>query len=363
MSIAGEHIAGMRLTTWLSFMAGALCACHPQNLDPRSKIMHGSVPSSSSSTPQENGAVSRPPSAPALRRVAVLDSYLTYREAGEGPAIVFLHGNPLSSRVWRGVLPHVQSRGRCLAPDLIGMGDSGKPDVAYRFADHARYLDAWFDALGVRDVVLVGYDWGGALGMDWAARHPERVRGLVVFETFLRPMRWQEWSPRGAELFRALRTPGVGEKMVLDANEFLTRSLSNGISRRLSEEELAAYHAPYAEPASRRPLLQWTREIPIEGEPADVQSVVAAYDAWLASSPVPKLLLAFEPPAGLQPSPTGSATMIDWARAHVAALEIQSLGVAGHHAAEDAPGEIGQAVATFVDRLSSDGAVRHASQP
>jgi haloalkane dehalogenase len=276
---------------------------------------------------------------------------MTFREAGSGSPIVFLHGNPLSSRVWRDVLPHVAAHGRCLAPDLIGMGDSGKPDIAYRFSDHARYLDACFDALGIQEVVLVGYDWGGSLAMDWAARHPERVRGLVLFETFLRPMHWSEWSPQGAELFRGLRTPGVGEKMVLDANQFLGRSLSNGIKRRIDDDERAAYHAPYADPAARRPLLQWPREIPIEGAPADVEAVFNRAGAWLASSAaVPKLLLTFDSPSGLQPSPTGSAAMIEWARSHIAALEITGLGEAGHHAPEDLPQEIGAAIAAWLGR-------------
>src|SRR4051794_41111610 len=190
---------------------------------------------------------------PSQQLLRVLDSTIAYRETGAGAPVVFLHGNPLSSRVWRNVLPGVAQRARCLAPDLIGMGDSGKPDIAYRFADHARYLDAWFEAMGLGEVVLVGYDWGGALAMDWAARHPERVRGLVVFETFLRPMSWSEWSPKGAELFQALRTPGVGEKMVFESNQFLARSLQNGVHRGLSEDDANAYAAPYAEPAARRP--------------------------------------------------------------------------------------------------------------
>jgi haloalkane dehalogenase len=276
---------------------------------------------------------------------------MTYREAGAGPSVVFLHGNPTSSRVWRDVVPHLAGRAHCLAPDLIGMGDSGKPDIAYRFVDHARYLEAWFDAVGLRDVVLVGYDWGGALAMDWATRHPERTRGLVVFETFLRPMEWKEWSPAGAELFRALRTPGVGEQMVLEANQFLARSLANGIRRSIDDDERAAFYAPYPDPASRRPLLQWPREIPIEGEPADVTAIVTRYDAWLASSrAVPKLLLTFESPAGLQPSPTGSAITIAWARSNIASLEVMTLGPAGHHASEDQPHAIGQAIASWLER-------------
>jgi haloalkane dehalogenase len=288
---------------------------------------------------------------PSVHRIQVLNSFMSFREAGAGSPIVFLHGNPMSSRVWCNVLPHIAERARCLAPDLIGMGDSGKPEIAYRFADHARYLDAWLDALSLRDVVLVGYDWGGSLAMDWAARHPDRVRGLVVFETFLRPMEWRDWSPKGVELFRTLRTPGVGEKMVLEANQLLARSLSNGIRRRISDDEAAAYYAPYADAASRRPLLQWPREIPIGGEPPDVSAVVIRYDAWLASTPaVPKLLLAFDPPAELQPSPTGSPAMIAWARANVAALEVVPLGPAGHHAPEDVPNEIGKAIAAWLDQ-------------
>jgi haloalkane dehalogenase len=290
------------------------------------------------------------PASGGLKKIPILNSFMTFTELGTGSPVVFLHGNPLSSRVWRDVLPDVAVRARCLAPDLIGMGDSGKPDISYRFVDQARYLDAWFDALELQDVVLVGYDWGGSLAMDWAARHPDRVRGLVVYETFLRPMEWKEWTPRGAELFRALRTPGAGEKLVLEEGQFLSRSLSNGIQRRLDESELAPYYAPYPDPASRKPLLQWTREIPIEGEPADVNAIVSRYDAWLAATPaVPKLLLQFTSPPGLQPSPTGSATMVDWARAHIASLEVIALGTAGHHASEDVPHEI---AATIVDWLA-----------
>jgi len=319
-------------------LAVVLTACHAAAPYPRSNTMNA--------TPHPNADFNDA----SLGRVSVLKSFMTFRELGAGPPVVLLHGNPLSSRVWRDVLPHLAERARCLAPDFIGMGNSGKPDIEYRFADHARYLDAWFDALALGEVILVGYDWGGSLAMDWAARHPSRVRGLVVFETFLRPMQWNEWSPQGAELFRALRTPGVGEKMVLGENPFLARSLSNGIHRRITDEERAAYYSPYSEPASCRPLLQWTREIPIEGAPADVSPIVSAYDDWLATSPrVPKLLLAFDSPAGIQPSPTGSPQMIEWARSHVAALDVVALGPAGHHAPEDAPHEIGSAIASWLE--------------
>jgi haloalkane dehalogenase len=280
-----------------------------------------------------------------MHDVPVLDSHMSHRELGRGPAVVFLHGNPTSSRVWRDVIPHVAPHARCLAPDLIGMGRSGKPDLAYRFADHARYLDAWFEALGLREVVLVGYDWGGALALDWAARHPDRVRGVVVFETFLRPMRWTDWPPQGAELFRALRTPGVGERMVLEENVFLARSLENGVKRGLSAEERAAYAAPYPDPASRRPVLQWPREIPIDGEPADVAATLTRSAAWLATTPTPRLLLTFDAPSVL-----GSPATVAWARETFAGLELVQLGPAGHHAPEDRPEEIGRAIAKWLGR-------------
>ena len=280
-----------------------------------------------------------------MHDVPVLDSHMSYRELGRGPAVVFLHGNPTSSRVWRDVIPVLAPRARCLAPDLIGMGRSGKPDLAYRFADHARYLDAWFEALGLRDVVLVGYDWGGALALDWAARHPDRVRGVAVFETFLRPMRWSDWPPQGAEFFRALRTPGVGERMVLEENAFLARSLENGVKRGLSPEERTAYAAPYPDPASRRPVLQWPREIPIDGEPADVAAVLTRSAAWLATTRTPKLLLTFDAPSVL-----GSPAIVAWARETFAGLELVPLGPAGHHAPEDRPEEIGRAIAEWLER-------------
>jgi haloalkane dehalogenase len=274
-------------------------------------------------------------------QIEILGSFISYREAGTGSPIVFLHGNPTSSHVWRNVIPKLSGRARRLAPDLIGMGRSGKPDIAYRFADHARYLDAWFAALDLRDVVLVGYDWGGVLALDWAARHPDRVRGVVVFETFLRPMQWSDWPPQGAELFRALRTPGVGEQLVLEQNAFLPRSLEHGVRRGLAEADRAAYHAPFPDPASRRPVLQWPREIPIDGEPADVAAVVTRNGEWLAGSPaIPKLLLTFDG-AGLSNAPA----VVEWARGK---LEVVALGPAGHHAPEDAPGEIAQAIASWL---------------
>jgi haloalkane dehalogenase len=278
-----------------------------------------------------------------MATVDVLDSFLNYIDLGTGVVpVVLLHGNPTSSHLWRNVIPHVADQNRILAPDLIGMGASGKPDSDYRFADHARYLDAWFDALGLDEVVLVGHDWGGALGMDWAARHPGRVRGVALIETFLRPMRWDELPPLGAELFRKFRS-AEGERIVLEENTFIEFNLPRGTAD-LSPEDHDVYRAPYPTPESRKPMLVWPREFPLDGEPADVVAIVENYDRWMARTPeVPKLLMALDNGVGL-----GSPEVIAWAAATFAAAEVVSVGAAGHHAPEDQPDAIGAAVASWL---------------
>jgi haloalkane dehalogenase len=281
-----------------------------------------------------------------MATVEVLDSFMSYRDAGTGDIpVVFLHGNPLSSYAWRNVIPHVSGQTRCLAPDLIGMGESGKPDHAYRLADHVRYLDAWFDAMSLNDVVLVGHDWGGTLAMDWAARHPGRVRGIAVTETFLRPMRSEELAPPVAELFRGYRSP-QGEKMVIEDNMVIEVNLGRGVAGGLSAADLDVYRAPFLEPASRKPMLAWTREFPLNGEPADVVEVVLGCGRWMAGTPgVPKLILAVEDGVGL-----GSPEVIGWAAENFAAVEVESVGPGGHQAPEDQPAAIGAAVADWLHR-------------
>lgn len=277
----------------------------------------------------------------------VLDSTIFYREAGAGPTpMVFLHGNPTSSYLWRHVLPVVAASGRCLAPDLIGMGESGKPDIAYTFDDHARYLDAWFDAVELDRVVLVGHDWGGALAFDWAARHPGRAIGIAFTETIVKPMSWEEFPAEARPLFESMRTPGAGEAMVLDQNAFIERALPRTVARGLTDEDLAVYRRPYPTRQSRVPLLQWPRSMPLDGEPADVVARVDAYDEWLAASPdVPKLLLAFEPGPGAMMS----TELVDWCAAHLAALEIEAHGPAGHHTPEDQPEAIATSLVAWLD--------------
>ena len=281
--------------------------------------------------------------------VEVIDSYIAYSESGEGELpVVFLHGNPTSSYLWRNIIPYVVDRARCLAPDLIGMGASGKPDIGYRFVDHARYLNAWIEAMELHDVIVVGHDWGGALGMDWAARHAGRVRGVALMETFLRPQSWAELAPEVAEFARDLRAPGVGEAKVLEANFFIEGALPSPFSTQtgLTDEELNVYRSPYPDPASRRPLLQWPREIPLDREPSDVADRMDEYGRWLANTPeVPKLLLTVAQGVGI-----ASPEVIAWAKEHVASLEVEGIGPAGHHATEDQPDAIGRAIASWLDR-------------
>ncbi|MBI4589950.1 MAG: haloalkane dehalogenase [Candidatus Rokubacteria bacterium] len=277
--------------------------------------------------------------------VKVLDSEMAIVDGGQGDPIVFLHGNPTYSYLWRNVIPHVEGLGRCLAPDLIGMGESGKaPGGSYRFVDHARYLDAWFEALGLRRVTLVAHDWGSALGFHWAQRHPDRVRALAYMEAIVRPVTWDEWPEKARSIFQAMRSP-AGEEMILQKNVFVERILPASIIRKLSNDEMEAYRRPWREPGeSRRPMLTWPREIPIGGEPADVAAIVDGYSRWLAASDVPKLFVNAEPGTIL----TGAQR--EFCRRWPNQREVTVRGL--HFIQEDSAAEIGQALATFLGRAS-----------
>jgi haloalkane dehalogenase len=277
-----------------------------------------------------------------MPELSVLDSTMHYQDSGTGAPLVFLHGNPTSSHLWSNVLPHIGASRRLLAPDLIGMGSSGKPDIAYSFADHARYLDAWFEALELDSVVLVGHDWGGALAFDWAARHPERTRGVAFMEAIIRPLSWEEFPAPARARYEALRTPGVGEQLALEENVVLA---SMNTLTPLSDADMETYRRPYPTAESRRPLLAWTRSIPFDGEPADVARRLEAYGEWLASSEdVPKLLLTFEGAVSVGPE------MIAWCVQHIANIEIENCGPAGHQAPHDQPEAIAAAITAWALR-------------
>ena len=275
-------------------------------------------------------------------RVRILDSEMAYVDTGAGDPVVFLHGNPTSSYLWRNVIPHVVGSRRCLAPDLIGMGESGKSSGGtYRFADHARYLDGWFEALGLsRNVVLVLHDWGSALGFDWARRHPERVTGMAYMEAIVRPVTWQEWPDAARKIFQAMRSPG-GEEMVLQKNVFVERILPASVIRSLAPEEMERYRGPYREAGeSRRPTLTWPREIPVDGEPADVVRIVQNYADWLMKSPIPKLFINADPGSILV------GAQREFCRRWPSQREVTVRG--NHFVQEDSPDEIGRAIAAFV---------------
>jgi haloalkane dehalogenase len=238
----------------------------------------------------------------AKRRCTVQGRQMAYVELGTGAPIVFLHGNPTSSYLWRNVMPHLADQGRCIAPDLIGMGDSDKLEPSgperYRFVEHRHFLDGLLDALGVgEDVTLVVHDWGSALGFDWANRHRDRVRGIAYMEAIVAPLAWADWPDAASDIFKAFRSP-AGEQMILERNLFIEAVLPGSILRRLTEEEMAEYRRPFAAPGEgRRPMLTWPRQIPLDGEPADVDQIVAAYAAWLAITNVPKLFINADPGA------------------------------------------------------------------
>jgi haloalkane dehalogenase len=294
-----------------------------------------------------------------MATVEVLDSFMSYRDIGTGTAgdvpVVFLHGNPTSSYLWRNVIPHVAGQARCLAPDLIGMGESGKPDIGYRLDDHGRYLDAWFDAMDLDQVVIVGHDWGGVLGMDWAARHSGRTIGIALTEVPLRPMRWEEMAPPAAELFRGVRSQ-KGEEMVIENNMFIEVNLPRGVASGLAKSDHGVYRAPFLEPSSRKPMLAWARELSLDGEPADVTEVQLRNDRWMAdTTDVPKLLMAVDNGVGI-----GSPEIIGWASENFASAEVELVGPGGHHIPEDQPDAIGLAIAGWLHRHTLTTATRGA---
>jgi len=277
--------------------------------------------------------------------VSVGGTEMAYVDTGAGDPVVFLHGNPTSSYLWRNVIPHVAPAHRCLAPDLVGMGRSGRaPDGAYRFVDHARYLDAWFEALGLRArVTLVGHDWGSALAFHWARRHPERVRALIYMEGIVRPLTWAEWPEAARRIFQAMRSP-AGEELVLDKNVFVERILPASVLRGLGEAEMQVYREPFREPGeSRRPTLTWPRQIPVEGEPPDVTAIVDDYARWLGTSPLPKLFVNAEPGSILV------GAQREFCRAWPHQEEVTVRG--SHFIQEDSPAEIGGAIAAFLARV------------
>ena len=285
----------------------------------------------------------------AKKTVELLDSRMAYHERGEGKPVLLLHGNPTSSYLWRDVLPELAGRGRLIAPDLIGMGDSGKlpdPDAnTYRFITHRGYLEAFIDAVIGRaeSVVLVVHDWGSALGFDWANRHRDRIRGIAYMEGIVRPVAgWDEWSAAATPIFQGFRSD-KGEAMILDRNMFVERVLPGSVLRKLTEAEIAEYRRPFLAREDRWPTLTWPRQIPIDGEPADVTKIVDDYSKWLSQSTIPKLFINADPGAIL------IGAQREFCRSWPNQREATVKGV--HFIQEDSPHEIGAALADWYRTL------------
>jgi haloalkane dehalogenase len=282
------------------------------------------------------------------KRITVLGQEMAYVDTGSGDPIVFLHGNPTSSYLWRNIIPHLEGLGRCIAPDLIGMGDSSKLEPSgpdrYTFVEHRKYLDALLEAIGVTDnVALVIHDWGSALGFDWANRHRNAVRGIAYMEAVVQPLTWDAFPGDARNVFQAFRSGG-GEEMVLEKNIFVERVLPSAVIRDMTEAEMAAYRAPFKEPGEdRRPTLTWPRQIPIEGEPPEVCEIVSDFGAWLSESDLPKLFVNAEPGSLLV------GAQREFCRSWPNQTEVTVKGT--HFVQEDSPDEIGAAVAAFVKGL------------
>jgi haloalkane dehalogenase len=282
------------------------------------------------------------------KKASVLGYDMAYVDEGSGDPIVLLHGNPTSSYLWRNIIPHVSGLGRCVAPDLIGMGDSVKlknsgPE-SYTFVEHRRYLDALLEEIGVSEnITFVVHDWGSALGFDWAYRHPDKIKAIVYMEAILLHYDWSDWPDDARKIFQGFRSP-AGEKMVLDKNYFVELVLPASVIRKMTDIEMDVYRRPFLESGEdRRPTLSWPRQIPIEGEPQDVVEIVTAYGPWLADSDIPKLFINAEPGAILR----GRAR--EFCRTWSNQQEVTVKGK--HFIQEDSPDEIGQAIAAFIREL------------
>ena len=279
------------------------------------------------------------------KHVEVLGKKMAYIDEGEGDPIVFLHGNPTSSYLWRHVIPHLTAQGRCIAPDLIGMGDSEKLDASgpgrYTFNEHRNYLDELLYQLDVtNNIIFVIHDWGSALGFDWCCRHQEAIQGIAYMEAIAKPLTWNEWPENARGIFQGFRSE-AGEEMILDKNLFIEAVLPNSIIRDLTEEEMAVYRAPFENPGEdRRPTLTWPRQIPIEGEPLEVVEIVESYGEYLSQSPVPKLLVNADPGSIL------TGPLLEYCRTWPNQSEVTVKGL--HFIQEDSGDEIGRAVANFV---------------
>ena len=279
--------------------------------------------------------------------VEVEGSRMHYVEEGTGDPILFLHGNPTSSYLWRNVIPHLSAQGRCIAPDLVGFGKSDKPDIPYRFFDHVKYMDGFIEALGLENITLVIHDWGSALGFHYAMRNEANVKGLAFMEAMLVTSSWDDFPKDFKRGFKMFRTPGVGWVMIVGMNVFLKQLLPKATVRDLTDEELGHYREPFPTWRSRRPIRRMPRDLPIDGKPADVVEAVESYGRKLQESELPKLLFTATPGGIID------AKRAEWARSHYKNLQVVDIGPGIHYLQEDNPHLIGKEIAAWREGLDS----------
>ena len=276
------------------------------------------------------------------RFVSVLGSNMHYVEEGKGPTLLLVHGNPTSSYLWRNVIPTLSKNNRVIAVDLIGMGKSDKPDIAYRFADHAEYLNAFVTELELQQLTLVLHDWGGALGLDVAATNPEKIKQIVLMEALIKPLAWTDLNFIERYIFRQFRDTEKGNRLNIDKNYFIESVLEVSAGRKLTEAELNAYRAPYLNPASRIVIAQWPREIPFDKVPLDNFQRMDSNYQWLRNAKIPLLLLQAEPGTIMKQE------FIDNIKREIPRLEIQSAGKGFHYIQETAPNAIGKHISEWL---------------
>ena len=336
----------MKITMLMMVLTLLLSACTVQLIDPTAAASNGAT--------QDDGLFNVPPIEISAEMpyetqfIEVLGSQMAYVEAGEGEPILFLHGNPTSKYLWRNVMPWLENQGRVIAPDLIGMGESDKPEIGYTFAEHSEYIDGFIEALALENITLVIHDWGSGLGFDYAHRNPENVKGIAFMEAVVAPAMptsFETMPPNLAEFFQTMRTEGVGEELILNQNMFVEQVLPGAVARGLTAAEMEHYRAPYPDPNSRMPTLVWPRQIPIDGEPADVVGRVNAYNEWLMTSDLPKLHVYVSPGALNPPE------MVAFLSQQLINYETVFVGQGLHFIQEDHPEAIGRAISDWYRRL------------
>ena len=282
------------------------------------------------------------------QKISINNKNIAYVESGSGDPIIFLHGNPTSSYLWRNITPHLESQGRCICIDLIGMGDSDKldnPDEnSYQFEEHYHYVNAAIESLtNGENITFVIHDWGSALGFNWCYHNPDSIKGIAYMEAIVKEMTWEDWRDEAKGIFQGFRSD-AGESLVLEKNYFVERVLPGSIIRRLRDEEIEEYRRPFLNPGEdRRPTLSWPREIPIEGQPANVCEIVNQYAEWMQTNDIPKLFINAEPGA------ITTGRIRDFCRSWKNQTEVTVKGV--HFIQEDSPDDIGKAISTWYKNI------------